>query len=179
VGGRYADLAAGLQRSFAYGLTDAAVVLHAWQRWGYDYRLPDIFPPNPALGTSEEFGSVAKACKQAGVLFAPHDNYIDYYPDAEGFSYAHIAFDPGGTPVKAGSTRAQGQPTAGGPRTRRPLRRIVERIARSSRPTAYFIDVWSSTLAVRRVVAGGGVENRVQVATRGVRRSRDPRAAGR
>ena len=43
-----------LERAFRYGLTDAAVVWHNWQRWGYDYRLPEIYPPNPEWGTEKE-----------------------------------------------------------------------------------------------------------------------------
>ena len=36
------------------------------------------------------------------MLFALHDNYIDFYPDAEGFSYEqNIAFHANGTPVRA------------------------------------------------------------------------------
>ena len=36
-GGRYGESREALQRAFRYGLTDAAVVWHNWQRWGYDY----------------------------------------------------------------------------------------------------------------------------------------------
>ena len=45
---------------------------------------------------------LSETCRRAGVLFAPHDNYIDFYPDADGFSYEkHIAFQPDGRPVRA------------------------------------------------------------------------------
>jgi len=40
--GRYADSAKALGQAFRYGLTDAVVIWHRLQRWGYDYRLPDI-----------------------------------------------------------------------------------------------------------------------------------------
>ncbi|HOW18745.1 MAG TPA: hypothetical protein PLC79_06875, partial [Phycisphaerae bacterium] len=91
-GGRYADSTAALRRAFRYGLTESVVVWHNWQRWGYDNRLPDIYPPNPKLGTPAEFRDLARVCRDNGVLFAPHDNYIDYYPDADGYSYEHISF---------------------------------------------------------------------------------------
>ena len=46
------------------------------------------------------------ACRRANVLFALHDNYIDIYPDAEGFSYEeNIAFQGNGHPCEAGSTK--------------------------------------------------------------------------
>ncbi len=34
----------------------------------------------PELGTLEEFQKLVQACREAGVLFAPHDNYIDSIP---------------------------------------------------------------------------------------------------
>ena len=36
-GGRYGESAQALRRAFRYGLTDAMVIWHNWQRWGYDY----------------------------------------------------------------------------------------------------------------------------------------------
>ncbi|MBI2301849.1 MAG: hypothetical protein HYU66_23340, partial [Armatimonadetes bacterium] len=44
-GGDYAEMARGLRQDTAYGLDDAIFIRHGWQRWGYDYRLPDIYPP--------------------------------------------------------------------------------------------------------------------------------------
>jgi hypothetical protein len=108
-GGRYGESAQALEEAFRYGLTDAMVVWHNWQRWGYDYRLPEIYPPNPQLGTLDEMQQLIKTCKQAGVPIALHDNYIDYYPDAEGFSYEkQIAFGQDGTPVKAWLNEGRG-----------------------------------------------------------------------
>ncbi len=101
-GGRYGEATENLQRAFRYGLTDSAVVWHNWQRWGYDYRLPEIYPPHARGGTEAELRSLIAACREQGVLIALHDNYIDFYPDAEGFSYADVvAFDDRGQPVKA------------------------------------------------------------------------------
>ena len=146
-GGRYGESAETLQKAFAYGLTDACVVWHNWQRWGYDYRLPDILPPNPQLGSEEDFGRLARVCRETGVLFAPHDNYIDFYPDAEGFSYIEqIAFRPDGQPVKAWLNEGRGAQSYRfradtlAPFVRRNVSELRERFA----PTAYFIDVWAS-----------------------------------
>lgn len=142
----YADGAAGLAKAFRYGLTDAAVVWHNWQRWGYDYRLPDIWPPNPEGGSLENFVSLARICDENGVLFAPHDNYIDFYPDAEGFSYDHVAFRRDGSPHKAwfmGMRKAQSyrwRPDRVLPILQRNVRLIRDGLS----PSAYFIDVWSS-----------------------------------
>jgi len=97
-GGDYAEAAAALEKAGKYGLNDSLFVKHVWQRWGYDYRLPEIFPP---AGNQEDFMRMRQACKETGILFVPHDNYIDFYPDAEGYSYDHIIFNPDGTPQKA------------------------------------------------------------------------------
>ena len=101
-GGRYGESAELLRQAFSYGLTDSMVIWHNWQRWGYDYRLPDIYPPNPKYGTLDEMRELIGVCKTAGVPFGLHDNYIDFYPDAEEFTYdQNIAFHPSGEPVKA------------------------------------------------------------------------------
>jgi hypothetical protein len=144
--GRYADAAAALHRAFRYGLTDSVVIWHRWQRWGYDYRLPDIYPPSPEWGTLEEFVQLVGVCKAHGVLFAPHDNYIDIYPDSEGFSYNAMAFTAARKPQEAFFNRSLGaqsyHPNSDAvlPLVMRNLKMIKEGFA----PTAYFIDVWSS-----------------------------------
>ena len=84
-----------------YSLTDSMLTMHVWQRWGYDYRLPDIFPPEPSLGSLDDLQDLSRVCRDAGIPWGLHDNYIDFYPDAEGYSYEHICFSEGGEPVKA------------------------------------------------------------------------------
>ncbi len=145
--GRYQESVGALQQAFRYGLTDAMVLWHNWQRWGYDYRLPEIFPPNPQLGTTEEMKLLIDTCRRHEVLFALHDNYIDFYPDAEHFSFRdRIAFTRAGQPVRAWfnegrqaqSYRFRADQVA--PFLRSNLQLIKEHLA----PTAYFIDVWAS-----------------------------------
>ncbi len=97
-GGDYRAAAKDLDRAAKYGVNHAVFVKHDWQRWGYDYRLPEIYPP---AGGLEPFREMRAAAQRAGMLFAPHDNYIDFYPDAEGFSYDTVAFNADGTPHKA------------------------------------------------------------------------------
>lgn len=97
-GGDYLAAAEQIRLAARYGLTHSVFVKHAWQRWGYDYRLPEIYPP---AGGLDVFKTMPDACHEAGILFAPHDNYIDFYPDAKGYSYDHIIFNADGTPQKA------------------------------------------------------------------------------
>ncbi len=145
-GGRYGESAEQIKKAFQYGLTNSAVVWHNWQRWGYDYRLPDIYPPNPEYGTLDEFKQLVDVCRQNGVLFAPHDNYIDFYPDAEGFSYKSVVFTEDGQPRKAWFHHARmAQSYRARPDQLRPLiERNLKLIRDGFAPTAYFIDVWSS-----------------------------------
>ncbi len=122
------------------------MVWHNWQRWGYDYRLPDVYPPNPEYGTLDEFRQLVDVCKNNGVLFAPHDNYIDLYPDSEGFSYKSVVFTEDGQPRKAWFHHARmAQSYRARPDQLRPLiERNLRLIRAGFAPTAYFIDVWSS-----------------------------------
>jgi len=144
--GRYAESARNLERAAGYGLKDAVVVWHSWQRWGYDYRLPDIYPPNPQFGTADEFRELAAASKRNGILFAPHDNYIDFYPDFDGFTYDSIVFRQNGTPYRAWFNYGrEAQAYRARPDKLMPyVKRNVGLLKEGFGPTAYFIDVWSS-----------------------------------
>lgn len=142
-GGDYREAANGIEQAARYGLTDAVFVKHVWQRWGYDYRLPDIYPP---AGNQEDFMAMVAACKRNGILFCPHDNYIDFYPDADGYSYDHIIFTPDGTPQKAWFNKGRDAlsyrwlPTAFQPWLDRNLRLMKRGFA----PTSCFVDVFSA-----------------------------------
>ncbi|MDO4366109.1 MAG: hypothetical protein Q4D70_04895, partial [bacterium] len=94
----YAGLSAGVARAAKYGLRDVVFVKHDWQRWGYDYRLPEIYPPR---GDAAAFGALREACRAAGILFCPHDNYTDIYPDCDDYSYDLVVFNLDGTPQRA------------------------------------------------------------------------------
>lgn len=146
-GGRYGQTTDSLRQAFRYGLTDSAVVWHNWQRWGYDYRLPEIYPPHKQGGTEAELKSMITTCRQHDVLISLHDNYIDYYPDADGFSYTDVvAFNDQGRPIKAWlneGRQAQSYLYRADQITKF-LQPNIQQIHRNLAPSAYFIDVWSS-----------------------------------
>jgi hypothetical protein len=145
--GTYVECAKNLTRAFHYGLTDAIVVHHNWQRWGAGDRLPDEYPPNPVFGTVEEFQNLVNTCRRNGVLFAPHDNYIDFYPDAEGFTYDDIAFLPDGRPRTSWLGGRQLTNQSYRYRADRVLPFVERNLAilrNSFAPTAFFIDVWTA-----------------------------------
>jgi len=146
-GGDYRRAAQDIDMAARYGLADAVFVKHVWQNRGYDYRLPDIYPP---AGSFDDFRAMVDACKRHGILFCPHDNYIDFYPDAAGFSYDHILFNADGTPQKAWFNKGrQAQsyrwsPTAFSPWLEANLKQVKAGFA----PTAYFVDVFSAIAPV-------------------------------
>ncbi len=136
-------IAGDIRRAGAYGLHDSVFVKHAWQRWGYDYRLPDIYPPSC---DPEVWDAWIGACKDAGMLCAVHDNYIDFYPDASDFGYKHILFNADGTPQRAWyNPGPDAQSYRWLPGAYRPwLERNIELIKEGFAPTAYFIDVFTA-----------------------------------
>jgi hypothetical protein len=142
-GGDYAHAAADLEKAAAYGVTNAVFVKHVWQRWGYDYRLPEIWPPR---GDADAFRRMARAAQRNGILFCPHDNYIDFYPDASGYSYDHIIFNPDGTPQKAWYNKgARAQSYRWLPHAFRPwLLENARLMHKDFAPDAIFIDVFTA-----------------------------------
>ena len=142
-GGDYLEAAEGLEEAARYGVTHAVFVKHVWQRWGYDYRLPEIYPP---AGGLEPFLTMRRAAEKAGMLFCPHDNYIDFYPDAEGYSYDHIVFSEAGQPVRAWYNKGRrAQSYRWLPHGFRPWLDTNLALMRDGfRPDSLFIDVFSA-----------------------------------
>jgi len=130
----------------AYGLTDSLLTVHVWQRWGYDYRLPDIYPPLPSLGAIEDMQQIAKVCAEHDIPWGLHDNYIDFYPDAADYSYDHICFTEQGVPIKAWLNRGRdAQSYRWRPDRIMPfVKRNLKLIKPNLKPTHYFIDVFTS-----------------------------------
>lgn len=142
-GGDYREAADSIEQAARYGLTNAVFVKHVWQRWGYDYRLPDICPP---AGNTNDFLAMVAACKRHGILFCPHDNYIDFYPDATGYSYDHILFNADGTPQKAWYNKGrQAQSYRWSPIAFFPwLENNLKLMKAGFAPTSCFVDVFSA-----------------------------------
>ena len=95
--GGYARAAHELPLVRKYGL-DAVYLQHNWQRWGYDVRLPEIWPPR---GDRAAFDAMCAAARDAGIVLGLHDNYIDLYPDVPGFTYDDVYFTADGRPHEA------------------------------------------------------------------------------
>ena len=142
-GGDYLVAAKELEEAARYGMNHAVFVKHSWQRWGYDYRLPEIYPP---AGGLEPFLAMRTAAERAGMLFCPHDNYIDFYPDAEGYSYDRIVFHENGQPERAWYNKGrQAQSYRWLPHGFRPWLETNMGLMRAGfHPDSLFIDVFSA-----------------------------------
>jgi len=89
---------------------------------------------------------MVEGCRRHGILFCPHDNYIDFYPDARGFSYNDIVFNEDGTPQKAWYNKGRdAQSYRWSPNAFEPwLEGNLKKIEPYCAPTAYFVDVFSA-----------------------------------
>jgi len=82
---------AGMKRGvFKYG---------GWGKGGYDERHPDIWPPDPRLGTMEEFEAICR--QQPPFMSCLHDNYYDVYEHSPGFPKG-ACWGPDGHPMRVG-----------------------------------------------------------------------------
>lgn len=100
-GGRFAEVQSRLTRLAPWGLSNCVLLVHDWQRSGYDNALPAHFPAAVSGGGEAAFGELMAASKQAGCLVAAHENYADLYPNFEGFRTDDAALDSSGKPQKA------------------------------------------------------------------------------
>lgn len=146
-GGRFTEHTEKLQQQIDYGVTDSLFINHNWQRWGYDNRLPDIWPPNPQRGTLAEMKTTLDLCTNNGILYGLHDNYIDIYPDAEGYSFDVVSFEENGVPRKAWNNYGiQAQSYQLRPDTLAPfLAENFKKMTAEFPQTTYFVDVFAST----------------------------------
>ncbi|MBP1988649.1 DUF5696 domain-containing protein [Paenibacillus eucommiae] len=81
----FADRAAQLER--LNDRYDGSLYVHVdgWGRRGYDNLHPDILPPNPYCGGWEGFRQLRDTCSELGILLAVHDQYRDFYKDADSY----------------------------------------------------------------------------------------------
>lgn len=67
------------------GLEKAYIHLDGWGRAGYDSMHPDVFPPFEKAGGAAGMKRLAEKCKEIGYVFGIHDQYRDYYVNADSF----------------------------------------------------------------------------------------------
>jgi hypothetical protein len=92
-GGRFDDIAHNLERLHDYGLNNCVATIHDWQRSGYDNALPAHVPANANLGGEAGMKNLVATAKRLGYDIALHENYVDYYPNYEGFNVSDVSLD--------------------------------------------------------------------------------------
>lgn len=100
-GGQFAEIARNLENLHDYGLDHCVAILHDWQRSGYDNALPAHVPANAQLGGDEGMKHLVATAKRLGYDLALHENYVDYYPNYEGFNPDEVALDSSSNRVQA------------------------------------------------------------------------------
>ncbi len=145
-GGSFADVAKNLETLKEYGIDNCAVIIHVWQRSGYDNALPQHFPANAGQGGEAALQNLIATGKRLGFLMALHENYVDYYPNYDRFNPNEIALDPDGKRVLAWFNQStKMQSFAVKPNAILPLAATQSpEIQRRYKPNASFLDVHSA-----------------------------------
>ena len=86
-----------LKKLHRNGIKNAIFQLGGWCYHGYDNRHPDPFPIAPDAGGEEGLRKLAETCRSLGYLFSVHDQYRDYYYDADTFSLDNAILNPDGS----------------------------------------------------------------------------------
>jgi hypothetical protein len=94
----HADAARVIAQARELGMRRGLVVLRGWINGGYDERHPDVWPPEPALGTTDELSHIV-----GDKVFpvALHDNYQDIYQQSPSWPHGVIRL-PNGDPMPGG-----------------------------------------------------------------------------
>ncbi len=96
-GGNYTEIAQHLTQFHDYGLTDIIAIIHDWQRDGYDNALPAHYPASARWGGDAGMTQLVQTATKLGYRIALHENYVDYYPNYEGFTENDISLRSDGT----------------------------------------------------------------------------------
>lgn len=92
----FSRMARMLERLHGLGVRNAVVLVHVWQRDGYDNGLPAHVPAMAGMGGDPAMKDLVGTAVRLGYLVALHENYVDYYPNYEGFNAHDIALDSAG-----------------------------------------------------------------------------------
>jgi hypothetical protein len=107
-GGPFDETARKLEALADHGIRSGVVLLHVWQRDGYDNGLPAHYPANAKQGGDEAMKRLVATGTKLGYAFALHENYVDYYPNYEHFTENDIALDAKGQKQKAWFNKGTG-----------------------------------------------------------------------
>ncbi len=80
----------------SFGFRDLLVILHCWQKYGYDNGLPSTFPAGEIYGGEAGLTRIADLCQRQGFRFGLHTNYVDFYPNSDVWNPADVALSSSG-----------------------------------------------------------------------------------
>ncbi|KPL09007.1 MAG: hypothetical protein AMS26_23420, partial [Bacteroides sp. SM23_62] len=127
------------------GMDKCLILLAGWNRMGYDREHVDMWPPAEAAGGAAELYRTCQTVKAKGYLFALHDNYDDFYPDAPSYDEKYILRDRDGS-LHLGGIWDGGLCHITCPAKRGELlNRNLEKILGSVPLNGYYFDVITST----------------------------------
>ncbi len=78
------------------GVENIYLHLDGWGKMGYDNLHPDVFPPYEKAGGAAGMKELSDTCSELGYIFGIHDQYHDYYYDAETFDISNAIVDTHG-----------------------------------------------------------------------------------
>jgi hypothetical protein len=89
----HAQAAAIIEDAKKHGMKKGMVLLRGWINGGYDWAHPDVWPPEPALGSIDE---LRRLCSMDGpIAVGLHDNYQDIYEQSPSFPDGTIRLEDG------------------------------------------------------------------------------------
>jgi hypothetical protein len=163
----FAEDARLVQELARRGIPDLIVLRHNWQRCGYDDCYPSVLPANPRWGGDAGLIELSNAARQAGYLFALHENYVDMYPNSEDFAPDLLALTPQGDPVPAWFNRTTGIQSflLSPPRSREVATRFSPEIHRRYNTGAVYLDVSTAVNPSDKVDYNAAVEDNARLRT--------------
>jgi hypothetical protein len=127
------------------GVDKCMILLAGWNRMGYDREHVDMWPPSEAAGGIDGLSKACQAVIEKGYLFALHDNYDDFYPDAPTYDEKYILRDKDGS-LHLGGVWDGGLCHITCPAMREVLlSRNLDKILESLPLNSYYFDVITST----------------------------------
>lgn len=77
----------------ALGLKDLLVIIHNWQKFGYDNALPTAYPAGSLYGGDGPLREIGRMCGNSGYLLSLHTNYVDFYPNSSDWDTSGLAIN--------------------------------------------------------------------------------------
>lgn len=156
----FSDAQAELATLAALGMSDLLVILHVWQKYGYDDGFPTTYPAGDAYGGPNGLRGISNVCLKNGYGLALHTNYVDFYPDSDVWNPGDLALSFTGAWVNSWYNPSTGiQSYLMKPTKSLDYARLYEPLIHETyHTTAGYLDVHSAVLPSFKVDFDAGVE---------------------